>query len=210
MAMMVAIAVPFVLTVIVGKKKGIGQQAQPAVAEAPTVAAAAPTVAAEATAAEANAAPMESEHAFTAFLDGAVIPLKEVGDGVFSEGMVGEGLAIRPVSETLCAPVSGKITMLMDDSRHAVGMMLANGVEVLLHVGIDTVDMQGDGFSYLVHTGDEVKAGTPLLTFSRAKIKAAGHSDVTVCVITNKNDVETFAFHTGMTGKAGETVIASF
>ena len=68
-------------------------------------------------------------------------------------------------------------------------MMLANGVEVLLHVGIDTVDMQGDGFSYLVHTGDEVKAGTPLLTFSRAKIKAAGHSDVTVCVITNKNEV---------------------
>lgn len=102
-----------------------------------------------------------------------MIPLKEVGDGVFSEGMVGEGLAIRPVSETLCAPVSGKITMLMDDSRHAVGMMLANGVEVLLHMGIDTVDMQGDGFSYLVHTGDEVKAGTPLLTFSRAKIKAA-------------------------------------
>ena len=89
-------------------------------------------------------------------------------------------------------------------------MMLANGVEVLLHVGIDTVDMQGDGFSYLVHTGDEVKAGTLLLTFSRAKIKAAGHSDVTVCVITNKNGVETFAFHTGMTGKAGETVIASF
>ena len=139
-----------------------------------------------------------------------MIPLKEVGDGVFSEGMVGEGLAIRPVSETLCAPVSGKITMLMDDSRHAVGMTLANGVEVLLHVGIDTVDMQGDGFSYLVHTGDEVKAGTPLLTFSRAKIKAAGHSDVTVCVITNKNGVETFAFHTGMTGKVGETVIASF
>lgn len=100
--------------------------------------------------------------------------------------------------------------MLMDDSRHAVGMTLTNGVEVLLHVGIDTVDMQGDGFSYLVHTGDEVKAGTPLLTFSRAKIEAAGHSDVTVCVITNKNDVETFAFHTGMTGKAGETVIASF
>ena len=204
MAMMVAIAVPFILTVLVGKKKGIGRHAQP------TVAAAAPTAAAEAPAAAAAADVMESEHAFTAFLDGAVIPLKEVGDGVFSEGMVGEGLAIRPVSETLCAPVSGKITMLMDDSRHAVGMMLANGVEVLLHVGIDTVDMQGDGFSYLVHTGDEVKAGTPLLTFSREKIRAAGHPDVTICVITNKNGVETFAFHTGMTGKTGETVIASF
>ena len=92
----------------------------------------------------------------------------------------------------------------------SVVQMLSNGVEILLHEGIDTVDMQGDGFSYLVHTGDEVKAGTPLLTFSREKIKAAGHPDVTICVITNKNGVETFAFHTGMTGKTGETVIASF
>ena len=151
-----------------------------------------------------------SKDDFTAFLDGEVISLKEVGDGVFSEGIVGEGLAIRPISETLCAPVSGKIMMLMEDSRHAVGMTLSNGVEILLHVGIDTVDMQGDGFSYLVHTGDEVKTGTPLLTFSREKIKAAGHPDVTICVITNKNGGETFAFHTGMTGKTGETVIASF
>lgn len=198
MAMMVAIAVPFVLTVIVGKKKGIDKQAQPEAAEA---AATEENVTGNAT---------ESEHDFTAFLDGEVISLKEVGDGVFSEGIVGEGLAIRPISETLCAPVSGKIMMLMEDSRHAVGMTLSNGVEILLHVGIDTVDMQGDGFSYLVHTGDEVKAGTPLLTFSREKIKAAGHPDVTICVITNKNGVETFAFHTGMTGKIGETVIASF
>ena len=92
----------------------------------------------------------------------------------------------------------------------SVVQMLSNGVEILLHVGIDTVDMQGDGFSYLVHTGDEVKAGTPLLTFSREKIKAAGHPDVTICVITNKNGVESFAFHTGMVGKTGETVIASY
>lgn len=197
MAMMVAIAVPFVLTVIVGKKKGIDKQSQ--------------SEAAEAAAAEENVTgnAMESEHDFTAFLDGEVISLKEVGDGVSSEGIVGEGLAIRPISETLCAPVSDKIMMLMEDSRHAVGMTLSNGVEILLHVGIDTVDMQGDGFSYLVHTGDEVKAGTPLLTFSREKIKFAGHPDVTICVITNKNGVETFAFHTGMTCKTGETVIAS-
>ena len=124
MAMMVAIAVPFVLTVIVGKKKGIDKQAQSEAAE---------TVAAEENV-TVNA--MESEHDFTAFLDGEVISLKEVGDGVFSEGIVGEGLAIRPVSETLCAPVSGKITMLMEDSRHAVGMTLSNGVEILLHVGM--------------------------------------------------------------------------
>lgn len=124
MAMMVAIAVPFVLTVIVGKKKGIDKQARPEAAE---------TVAAEE---NVTGSAMESEHDFTAFLDGEVISLKEVGDGVFSEGIVGEGLAVRPISETLCAPVSDKITMLMEDSRHAVGMTLSNGVEILLHVGM--------------------------------------------------------------------------
>ncbi len=199
MAMVAAIAVPFVLTTIVGKKKGIDKLAQ---AEAAELAPAAPEEAAEAA--------VESEHEFKAFLDGEVISLKDVGDGVFSEGIVGEGMAIRPRSETLIAPVSGRITMLMEDSRHAVGMTLSNGVELLLHVGIDTVDMQGDGFTYLVKNGDVVKAGTPLLTFSKEKIKAAGHPDVTVCVVTNKNGVETFAFHAGMEGKAGETVIASY
>ena len=199
MAMVTAIAVPFVLTTIVGKKKGIDKLTQ---AEAAELAPAAPEEAAEAA--------VESEHEFKAFLDGEVISLKDVGDGVFSEGIVGEGMAIRPRSETLIAPVSGRITMLMEDSRHAVGMTLSNGVELLLHVGIDTVDMQGDGFTYLVKNGDVVKVGTPLLAFSKEKIKAAGHPDVTVCVVTNKNGVETFAFHAGMEGKAGETVIASY
>ena len=199
MAMVTAIAVPFVLTTIVGKKKGIDKLAQVEAAElAPAVSE------------EAAEAAVESEHEFKAFLDGEVISLKDVGDGVFSEGIVGEGMAIRPRSETLIAPVSGRITMLMEDSRHAVGMTLSNGVELLLHVGVDTVDMQGDGFTYLVKNGDVVKAGTPLLTFSKEKIKAAGHPDVTVCVVTNKNGVETFAFHAGMEGKAGETVIASY
>ena len=199
MAMVTAIAVPFVLTTILGKKKGIDKLAQ---AEAAELAPAAPEETAEAA--------VESEHEFKAFLDGEVISLKDVGDGVFSEGIVGEGMAIRPRSETLLAPVSGRITMLMEDSRHAVGMTLSNGVELLLHVGIDTVDMQGDGFTYLVKNGDVVKAGTPLLTFSKEKIKATGHPDVTVCVVTNKNGVESFAFHAGMEGKAGETVIASY
>ncbi|MBR2216393.1 MAG: PTS system trehalose-specific EIIBC component [Selenomonadaceae bacterium] len=198
MAMVVAIVVPFILTVIVGKKKGIDKQSQIEAAE---------VAAMESATAITN---LESEHKFKAFLDGEVIPLKEVEDGVFSEGIVGEGLAIRPTNETLCAPVSGKITVLMDDSRHAVGMTLASGVEILLHVGIDTVDMKGDGFTYLVKAGETVKAGTPLLTFSREKIKAAGHPDVTVCVITNKSDVAAFEFHTGMTAKTGETVIASY
>lgn len=202
LAMLVAIVVPFILTTIVGKKKGIGEQAIADQAEADAQAAE------EAAQAEA-AANLESEHELKAYLDGEVISLEEIGDGVFSAGMVGQGLAIKPANETVCAPVSGKITVLMDDSKHAVGMTLSNGVEILIHVGIDTVSMGGEGFSYLVKVGDVVKAGTPLLKFSKAAIKKAGHPDTAVFVVTNPNGVE-FKFHSGMSGKSNETIIATY
>ncbi len=203
LAMLVAIAVPFVLTTLVGKKKGIDKQAQIAQEEAEMEAAA------EAANAETEVN-LVSENEFKAYLDGEVISLKEIGDGVFSEGMVGDGLAIKPANETVCAPVSGKVTVLMQDSKHAVGMTLSNGVEILIHVGIDTVSMQGDGFEYLCKVGDVVKAGTPLLKFSKAKIKAAGHPDTAVFVVTNANGIDTFKFISGMKAKTGETVIACY
>ena len=203
LAMLVAIAVPFALTVAVGKKKGIDKDAEAAQAAAELEAAAEAANAA----AEAN---LVSENEFKAYLDGEVISLKEIGDGVFSEKMVGDGLAIIPANETVCAPVSGKITVLMEDSRHAVGMTLSNGVEILIHVGIDTVSMKGEGFEYLCKVGDVVKAGTPLLKFSKEKIKAAGHPDTAVFVVTNPNGVETFQFISGMQAKTGETIIAKY
>ena len=199
LAMLVAIVVPFILTTIVGKKKGIDKQAVADQAEADAQAAQ-----------EQAAANLESEHEFKAYLDGEVISLEEIGDGVFSAGMVGQGLAIKPANETVCAPVSGKITVLMEDSKHAVGMTLSNGVEILIHVGIDTVSMGGEGFSYLVKVGDVVQAGTPLLKFSKAAIKKAGHPDTAVFVVTNPNGVENFKFNSGQTAKTGQTVIATY
>ena len=98
----------------------------------------------------------------------------------------------------------------MEDSKHAVGMTLSNGVEILIHVGIDTVGMGGKGFSYMVKVGQEVKAGTPLLKFSKSEIAKAGHPDTAIFVITNPNGVESFKFNTGIQGKSGETVIASY
>lgn len=201
-AMIVAMTVPFILTVIVGKKKGIDKQAEADQAEAEILAAE------ESKNAEAEKN-LFSENEFKAYLDGKVISLKEIGDGVFSEKMVGDGLAIIPANETVCAPVSGKITVLMEDSKHAVGMTLSNGVEILIHVGIDTVSMGGKGFSYLCKVGDVVKAGTPLLKFSKEEIKKAGHPDTAVFVVTNPNGVE-FKFNSGMQGKTGETVIATY
>ena len=146
----------------------------------------------------------------TAFLTGKAISLKEVGDGVFSEGIMGDGMAIRPENDTLYAPADATVEVLMPESRHACGLKLANGMEILLHVGIDTVAMNGDGFEYLVEEGQHVSAGTPLIRFDREKIKAAGHPDVTVCIITEEGDAKEIQINTGMDAKEKETTIITF
>lgn len=113
------------------------------------------------------------------------------------------------ISEWIICPICGNKTRdrVMEDSRHACGLVLDNGMELLLHIGIDTVEMQGDGFEYLIKEGQEVKAGTPLIRFNRQKIKEAGYSDVTVCVITDGADEKTVYFHTGIYAQENETVI---
>lgn len=157
--MVIALAVPFLLTVIVGKKslkKECVQEAEQKNEEKNL---------------EQKKLKNEDKKTVTAFLSGKVIPLKEVGDGVFSEGIMGDGFAILPETETLYSPVDAEITVLMEDSRHACGLRLDNGMEILLHIGIDTVSMNGDGFAYLVQEGEKVCAGTPLIRFDRKKSK---------------------------------------
>lgn len=192
--MVVAIAVPFLLTVCVGKKQ---LQKDKPVAHEP--------------AEDIRPEIKETrEHSLTAFLTGKAIPLKEVGDGVFSEGIMGDGLAILPENDTLYAPADATVEVLMPESRHACGLKLSNGMEVLLHIGIDTVGMNGDGFEYLVEEGQNVSAGTPLIRFDREKIKAAGHPDVTVCVITEEGSATDIQIHTGMDVKEKETTVVTF
>ena len=212
--MVIAIAAPLVLTLIVGKKKLAGEggvSAETAAEMAEIAAGAGASAAAGVTAAVMRANETEEgEKVFKAFLTGKVIPLKEVNDGVFSEGVMGDGLAIVPENETLYSPVDAEVSVLMEGSRHACGLTMANGMEVLLHIGIDTVDMNGDGFEYFVTQGQKVKAGDALVRFSREKIKAAGHPDVTVCIITEEGNAKNIQFHTGIQAKAQETEIASF
>lgn len=98
----------------------------------------------------------------------------------------------------------------MQDSRHACGLTLPNGMVILLHIGIDTVDMNGDGFEYLVSQNQKVKAGTPLIRFDREKIKAAGHPDVTVCVITEEGTAKNIKMRTDIHADANKTEIVSF
>lgn len=196
--MVIALAVPFLLTVIVGKKslkKECVQEAEQKNEEKNL---------------EQRKLKNEDKKTVTAFLSGKVIPLKEVGDGVFSEGIMGDGFAILPETETLYSPVDAEITVLMEDSRHACGLRLDNGMEILLHIGIDTVSMNGDGFAYLVQEGEKVCAGTPLIRFDRKKIKEAGHPDVTVCIITEQGNSENVHFYTGIQAEANKTIVAEF
>lgn len=203
--MAIAVAVPFLLTAVVGKKKGLaaGNRAMERVPE-------------ESGSQEGGVSGGSRDEnvgkgqAFRAFLDGTVIPLKEVGDGVFSEGIMGEGLAVRPENDTVTSPGAGTVIVMMEDSRHAVGLLMDNGIQLLIHVGIDTVDMKGDGFAYLVKQGERVSAGSPLIRFDREKIKKAGHPDVTVCVVTDAGEAENIRMLTGMRGTANETEIMVF
>lgn len=121
-------------------------------------------------------------------IEGEVIPLSEIGDGVFSEGILGVGCGIKPKEETVYAPVNGEITTIAE-TKHAVGIMSEDGAEILIHVGMDTVDMNGSGFTVLVTEGKKVKCGEPLIKFSMDKIKAAGHPTTTAFVVTNADDL---------------------
>jgi PTS system beta-glucosides-specific IIC component len=115
---------------------------------------------------------------------GIVVPLVDVPDPVFSKGIVGLGVGIDPTGDTVYAPAAGKV-LVAQPTGHAFGLMLNGGIEMLIHVGIDTVNLAGKGFDVKVKAGDKVEAGTPLVTFDRAVIEAAGYSLVTPVLVTN-------------------------
>lgn len=120
----------------------------------------------------------------TAPLAGRVLPLAEVPDPVFAKGTVGLGVGIDPSGDTVYAPADGKI-VVAQATGHAFGIALDSGIELLIHVGIDTVNLEGKGFDVKVAKGDRVTAGTPLVTFDRGIIEAAGYSLVTPVLVTN-------------------------
>ena len=208
----IALAVPFFLTAVVGKKRLQADQTYETAGLAEIAAGAGASTAAGITASvmQNKETPKSAPGTLTAYVSGKAIPLREVGDGVFSEGIMGDGLAIIPENETLYAPADAEVTVMMPESRHACGLKLNNGMELLLHIGIDTVDMKGDGFEYLVQEGQQVRMGTPLIRFDRAKIKAAGHPDVTVCVITEEGSAQNVQFHTGIEVKEKESKVADW
>lgn len=120
-------------------------------------------------------------------LDGTVMPLAEVKDEVFSSGAMGQGVAVEPTNGLLRAPADGKMVMTFE-TGHAVGMKSNDGAEILIHIGMDTVNLQGKGFETLVQKGQEVKTGDPLVKFDIDAIKEAGYTVTTPIVITNSKE----------------------
>ncbi|WP_203137131.1 N-acetylglucosamine-specific PTS transporter subunit IIBC [Microbacterium sp. JZ31] len=118
---------------------------------------------------------------------GRVLPLSEVPDPMFAEATMGPGVAIEPTGDTVVAPADGIVTTMFP-TAHAVGMTLPDGTELLIHIGIDTVRLKGDGFRPLVAQGAEVKAGEPLVSFDPASIRAAGLSLITPVIVVNNED----------------------
>lgn len=122
---------------------------------------------------------------------GEVIALSDVNDPVFSSEALGKGIGIIPSSGKVFSPVSGEIVSAFP-TGHAFGIKTNNGVEVLVHIGIDTVSMQGEGFEINLTEGQKVSAGDQLGEFSIEKIQAAGYESTTMLVITNSSELSSF------------------
>ena len=200
-AMLVAIVVPFALTILVGSRKLSREDRGINLTEAEAV-----SVAPDQGTKEEEPAPMDG---VTAPLSGRIIPMEEIPDQVFSQGVLGEGVGIEPTGNVVVAPADATVCSVIEDSRHAVGLTLDNGAELLIHVGIDTVSMNGDGFQLHVKEGDRVRLGDKLITFDPEKIKAAGHPTTTAFLVTDPGDL-TPTFETNVDAQAGQTVVIHF
>lgn len=191
LCMLVAVVLPFLLTYGIGRRKGVDREEE-RVSGAPEK---------ESPAAEASGAPLHLK----AFLSGKTVPIEEVPDEVFSKKTLGEGMAIEPTDNVLLAPADGSVSVVMEESNHAVGLSLPNGTEILLHIGLDTVAMNGDGFQSFVKMGEKVREGQELIRFDPEKIRAAGHPLITVLVVTEGPEL---SFETGKEVRAGKDEIA--
>ena len=147
-----------------------------------------------------------STEIFVSPLKGQVLPLSEVEDEVFSSGAMGQGVAIEPTEGRLLAPVDGEIALLFP-TGHAIGMKTAKGSEILMHIGMDTVELNGEGFTTYVAQGDVVKAGQLLIEFDISLIQSKGKPTVTPIVVTNSAEYQNIEVSGPKAIEVGETLL---
>lgn len=129
------------------------------------------------------------DDAIVAVSDGELLPLETVNDDVFAKKLMGDGVAIKLKSDFIVSPINGELTTVFP-TGHAFGITGHDGLEVLVHIGINTVELEGKGFNVLANTGDKVRAGQPIVTIDRQEIEKAGYDTTTMLVITNANNQE--------------------
>ena len=152
------------------------------------------------------AAPAAKDTVLSACLNGTVVPLADVKDEAFASGVLGDGIAIEPSDGELVAPADGEISSTFE-THHAVGMTTADGAELLMHIGIDTVKLGGKHFTYLVNEGDKVKKGQPLIRFELEAIKAEGYPVPTTLIVCNTDDYAAVAAKASGTVKQGDALL---
>ncbi len=151
-------------------------------------------------------APAAKDTVLSACLNGTVVPLADVKDEAFASGALGDGIAIEPTDGELVAPADGEISSTFE-THHAVGMTTADGAELLMHIGIDTVKLGGKHFTYLVNDGDKVKKGQPLIRFELEAIKAEGYPVTTPVIVCNTDDYAAVEAKASGTVKQGDALL---
>ena len=152
------------------------------------------------------AVPAAKDTVLSACLNGTVVPLADVKDEAFASGVLGDGIAIEPSDGELVAPADGEISSTFE-THHAVGMTTADGAELLMHIGIDTVKLGGKHFTYLVNEGDKVKKGQPLIRFELEAIKAEGYPVTTPVIVCNTDDYAAVEAKASGTVKQGDALL---
>ena len=148
--------------------------------------------------------------ALKAYADGKMVPITQVDDPVFSQKIMGDGLAICPDGNTIYAPCDGKISVIFEKTQHAVGIIMKNKMEILLHIGLDTVNIQEEIFRTLVKKGEDVKQGQALISYDKEKLHELGYSDITMCVITDEGNAKNVEVLSNDAVKVNETDIVKY
>lgn len=198
-AMLIAVVVPFILTVFFARRGIFNKVEQVMEVEAVVEA-----MAESATTVTTNEVLVKEEN-FYAPADGEVVAIDQVADPVFGTKMMGEGYAVKPTSHDVYSPVKGKVTNIFE-TKHAIGFLTESGLEVLLHMGLDTVELKGAPFSVLVNVGDTVDENTKVATMDLERVKNSGKETDVVIVVTNSDVLTDFSLDKKLTNQATEKI----
>ncbi|MCL1987244.1 MAG: PTS glucose transporter subunit IIA [Firmicutes bacterium] len=137
---------------------------------------------------------------------GSTVPLSQVKDAAFSTELLGKGLAIKPTANKLVSPINGRMSHVFK-TGHAATIQSDDGIEILIHIGINTVELNGANFKTFVSSGQQVKVGDPIIEFDREKITAAGYDTIIPILVVNHEEFKNLTFNTGMTVQPGTEIM---